>query len=561
VVQKEARYNLRLLHPFARFVRDKHGAEELARISGRIGIAPEEMERGMHWVSGEQFELALRDVRALTDNDEAFKKAAVYRQAESLGAIRFVLWATTPQAVFLKAMKTYHLVATDCVPEVLGSTRTSLEVRFQFNGGPTPGRLTCLTRQATTAALPTFWGLPAGQLKEHSCVALGDSECRYELQWFDVKRFLPPALGMGVGGTLSALVGAMHLAQSAPTFMASAFIALGGALGYIYELHRTNKENLRVGSAINEAVREMAEEEADARLELIAMTQRQRDWNRVVEEEGRERSRMAQAMVDRISDVSRARERTLRGFSHDLRNPLTVLSAGVSALRDAESALGDEGPQILEDFEHAVDQMNRLLNDLMQVATSQTMLTHLGPAETVHVSELPDRWRRRLRALSLGKDIRVTAFRAREAPDQIEVDPLVLDRVLDNILSNAAKYTERGSIVIEVAGTPGFMTVKVSDTGRGIAAEELSRTFEPGGSDAKSRAANSFGVGLSVVVQLLGQIGGKLEVMSKPSVGTTFWIHFPLVMKQPATPSERPVRESYRETLSRVLTIRKVLST
>ena len=365
-------------------------------------------------------------------------------------------------------------------------------------------------------------------------------------------------MGMGGGAALSAALGLATLAPAAPSLTTSALVALGGALGYIYELVRTNRENLRVGADINAAVRDLAEEEADARRELLAMTQRHRDWSRLLEEERRERTQAFGDLLRRVDDVHHSRTRTLRGFSHDLRNPLTVLSAGIGALRDAEDAFGEDGPQLFDDLERAIDQMSRLLNDLMQVATSQNGFVQLAPPERIVVQDLPDRLRRRVRALCLGKDIRVSAFKTREAPASIEIDPLVLDRILDNVFTNAAKYTERGSIVVEVDGNPGFLTVKVSDTGRGIARERLSRTFEPGGSDAQTRAANSYGVGLSVVVQLLGQIGGRLEVMSEPSQGTTFWINFTLAMKTRGTASHPPPPESYRETLDRVLTIRKV---
>lgn len=557
--EKEAKYNLRVIHPAARFIRDVHGMDQLSRVSADAALTPEQMQSGTDWICADQLETILTEMRRLVDSDEAFKAACVYRHAESLGAIRYVLWATSPTNVYSMAIKTYHLVSTDCKPEIVRASRTSMSVRYA-NYAVRPSRLNCLARQASFASLPTLWGLPAGEVREEKCVSHGDDECLIHVRWFDVKRWLPIIVGMALGGLAAATLNATIMPQLTPhlfLLFLGVLIVLGGMVGYAYELNRTNKDNLRVGNEINDAVRKLAAEEAEARLELLAMAQRQRDWSRVVEEEGRERSRMVQSMVDRIQSVQRDRERTLRGFSHDLRNPLTIFSAGISSLRDVESALGDDGPQIIDDFESAVEQMTRLLNDLMAVATSQTGFVQLGTPESVPVHDLPERWRRRLRALTLGKDIRVSSFRTREAPESIEIDPIVLDRVIDNLLSNAAKYTERGSIIVEVDGTPGFLTVKISDTGRGIVAEKLSKTFEPGGSDVKTRAANSFGVGLSVVVQLLGQIGGKLDVMSKPSVGTTFWIHFPLVMKDQATPSERP-RESYRETLNRVLTIRKV---
>jgi signal transduction histidine kinase len=134
----------------------------------------------------------------------------------------------------------------------------------------------------------------------------------------------------------------------------------------------------------------------------------------------------------------------------------------------------------------------------------------------------------------------------------------VFDRVVDNLLTNAAKYTDRGSIVVEVGGVPGFLTIKVSDTGKGIESTDIERIFQAEGSDQSKRAPHSFGVGLSVVVQLLAQIGGRLDVMSKPHSGTTFWAHFPVEAQTPVRPT---MASGEREILHRVVTVRKAEGT
>ena len=149
---------------------------------------------------------------------------------------------------------------------------------------------------------------------------------------------------------------------------------------------------------------------------------------------------------------------------------------------------------------------------------------------------------------------------SRETPPRIETDLLLFDRVIDNLLTNAAKYTERGSIVIELDGKPGFLTVKVSDTGRGIEEDDVRKIFEPGGSVKETRAKYSHGVGLSVVVRLLAQIGGKLEVMSLPGMGTTFWAHFPVEISkasEKAAPEDERVRDDDPDILSKVVTIHR----
>jgi len=209
-----------------------------------------------------------------------------------------------------------------------------------------------------------------------------------------------------------------------------------------------------------------------------------------------------------------------------------------------------------------------MLSRLMEVATHDPGFVKLTPKPVV-IQPLAEVFRRRLRALVHGRDIKVTVFCTREAPDEIIVDPLVFDRVVDNLLTNAAKYTDRGSIVLELSGTPssavtvpgadngagGFLTLKLSDTGQGIAASQVDRIFRPRPASEPS-GPNSYGIGLSSVVRLLAQIGGRLDVMSKPDLGTTFWAHFPVA---PAIEKKPALGEDNLESMiTRVVTIRKV---
>ena len=550
----DAQLNARILHPLARYLREQHGEDALARAATAGSLEPTVLDGRTLWVPLAQVHKLLEVARSYCADDDEFKRASSYRLAEGYGAIRFVLWATSPQNVYLQAMKTFRMVCSYGENEVVSTDRNHLHVRFRTDAHE--HRLVCLVRQAQIGALPTLWNLPPAIINENACISRGDPYCGYELRWYDRKRWLPTALGLVAGfGTYAGLALLGHHEVSA-----AAIPLLGGALGYIFEMNRTGAANLAVREEVNEALRQLAREETEARHEILALHQRQRDWTRMLEDDAAERSAMLQRVADRLHRLQEVRDTKILGFSHDLRNPLTVLQAGTEYLRDYVDLIGDEGDAVLGDIERAIEQMRRLLEDLMMMATQQATLAQLAP-QRLDVPPLTDRLRRRLRALVQGKDIRASVFKTREAPESIETDPLLFDRVVDNLLTNAAKYTDRGSIVVEVDGTTEYLTLKVSDTGRGISPEQIDRAFTPEGSDRNARAKNSYGVGLSVVVQLLGQVGGRLEVMSKPDSGTTFWVHFPLSprtrSKPPMLESDRPI-EKYKDVLNRVVTIRRV---
>lgn len=549
-----AEYNAKILLPFVRWLAAHRGEEVPLRISAQAGIDSEDLDGGNHWISQGQFEAFLEGARGEMASDDEFRAAAVYRMAEGYGPMRFALWATTPSAIYSLAEQTYKLVCTIDQPKIVALSRTALHVRF--DGGRKITRLSCLTRQEQTADMPTLWALPRATVHEISCVAKGDAACEYQLRYFTRRSWLPSFLGTVAGATAASLAARFGVLEAVAML---SLPALGGAIGFAFEQHRTGRANLAVGEEQNRALRELAGEEAEARRELLAFHQRQREWNRALEQEAASRAASIQSVIDRMHKSQEARVRELRGFSHDLRSPLLVMQSGLEYLGGNAHKLGSEGDQVVQELEDAVERMRRMLRELMEVSASSPALTQQLAPEPLETEALTERLRRRLRAMVHGRDIRVSVFRTREAPDTIMADSLVVDRITDNLLSNAAKYTERGSIVVELDGSPGFLVLKVSDSGRGIDPETIEQVFQPGGSESATRSANSYGLGLSVVVQLLDQMGGRLEVMSKPAVGTTFWIYLP-VKPVARVVSEAPTNEPQprRDLVGKIVKIRRV---
>ncbi|HXN32083.1 MAG TPA: HAMP domain-containing sensor histidine kinase [Polyangiaceae bacterium] len=545
-----ADYNLRILWPLARWIEDQLGAESLAKLAHSVALRPVDLDGSNRWVAADTFERFLAGARELVTSDDDFKRASAYRIREAFGPLRYVLWATSPASVLAQAVTNLRLVTTVEQGELTRLGRTAVEVRFRGSFG----RLSCLLRQAQSAALPTMWGLPPAHVHEHACVARGDPCCSWRIDWYEHRRWMPSVLcALAFWGLGWLLVRAGFATVPAPVFLS----LLGATLGYVYEGRRAERVNVQTREQVMDALRQLANEEADARREIVDLHQRQKEWTRLVEEQVGDRTRTLERVVSGMQALQEERASTLLGVSHDLRNPLQVLQFGAEVVR--MRCRGE--PQVtgvLDDMDLAADQMKRMLKDLVETASAQRAPIPFT-AQRLEVGALTERLQRRLRALVHGGDVRATVFATREAPAAIDIDPLLLDRIVDNLLGNAAKYTDRGSIVVELDGTPGFLVIKVSDTGRGMDQEQLERCFTPGGSDPKLRAIDSFGIGLSVVVQLLDQIGGRLEVMSKLGEGTTFWVHLPLKV----APAERRVSGNAPDLgapppLSRVVRIRRL---
>ena len=545
-----AEYNLRILVPLARYLDDRLGAEALAKVAASAGATRADFEPTTNkWVSWEQFETVLDGARALIPDDETFMRACSFRMAETMGVVRFAFWAATPSLIYATAERSGRLFSS--VGQFRLTARGDNFAHLTWTSEKPESRLMCLSRQAQSRVIPTIWRQPPAFVREGKCIARGDDACEYQFYWFNRRRWLPTALGL-IGAAALLFGGAKFFHWTLP-WVAAAVPLLGAAVGHIYELRRANRANVATHTEVTDALRTAVEDQSDVRREILELNQRQNAWSRALEERATERITSFERVVANVEQVQKARETTLLGFSHDLRNPLTVLVTSIDYLRGHVHALGAEGDETLSDLELATSQMKRMLAELMIVATRQKTLLQITP-QTFEVAPLTDRLRRRLRALVHGRDVRASVFATREAPESIDVDPLLFDRVLDNLLTNAAKYTERGSIVIEIDGTPEFLVLKISDTGRGIGKDELERVFRSGGSASTSRAVDSYGVGLSVVVQLLALIGGRIEVMSQPGKGTTFWVKFPVK----ALLEEGNHEESVDSVLRRVVKVRMV---
>ncbi|MEM1023876.1 MAG: HAMP domain-containing sensor histidine kinase [Myxococcota bacterium] len=534
----DADYNAQILKPLLWYLEDRISKEAAAECLRACELEREAITaRRPGWMSFDQFDRFLQAMSRFVPDDGDFERASIHRLPEVYGPLRFVLWATTPQRVLEMAARHMHLMSSVSRWEIIESTQTSIHARYHSSRPET--RRMCLSRLAQARALPTLWGLPEAQMEVAALLADGAQFDEIHLRLYARSTWMPTVLG-GLAGLGLALLAS--LSEPLPWLFVS-FTTAGAAIGSGWENRRTYRKNLGFGEDVTGALREVARNETEARTELQSMHQRQREWARLMEEQVRDRTATLQQVVEDIRGLQEDREVTLRGVTHDLRNPLSVIQCGLDAMEEGVAERDD-----LNDMRQAVERMDGMLGALIRSASSELSLLEVKP-ERVDVPPMVERLRRRLRALTHGRPVRVSVFSTREAPEQVSCDPLLMDRVLDNVLSNAAKYTESGSIIVEVGGTPGFLTVKVSDSGKGIADEDIEKIFRAEATPAHLRGPRSFGVGLSVVVQLLDQIGGRLEVMSRLGRGTTFWAHFPEALRlRVAEPNQR--------AFDRVVTIR-----
>jgi signal transduction histidine kinase len=510
---QSADLNLRLLRPLVRYVTDYYGRAELDRIAKSSGLTLADLDGTTRWGSLEQMESVLTGARRLMPDDGTFLKACAYELDEPRGPIRLVVGALNPTMAYEIGCKNMRLVST--MSEFFFEFIQRGEVRIRYRTTKRESRLMCFTRQAQIEHVPKLWGLPIAHLTEESCVAHGDECCSYHVRVYEARRWVPVAVG-AVAGAIAVIALYFWGRPVSPLW-----VALSAMAGYLYDQRQASVANRRTQEGINAAYLQMARDDANARRELFELTQRQKTWGHLMEDEVVDKVDRLNQLVAEVEQLQPSPVVHLKRASNGLENPLATIRSGLEQLRGISPT---EARPTVDRLSQTVVVLDRKLRTIARLANSAPGLVSLH-SRTVAVAPLADELRNRLKALVRGKDVRVSVFSVRDAPEHITIDIVLFNRIIDNLLLNAAEFTERGSIVLEVAGTPDFLTIKISDTGGTLREDEVGKIFRP---VTRGPTGYGYGAGLSVVVQLLASVGGKLDVMTHTGKGTTFWAHFPL---------------------------------
>ncbi len=227
-------------------------------------------------------------------------------------------------------------------------------------------------------------------------------------------------------------------------------------------------------------------------------------------------------------EASRLKSAFLSMATHELRTPLTIISGYVEML--AESVTGrltPEEQEFLDVAQTGTRTLAALVDDLLDLARMEAGRLDLN-IRPVDVSEAIDRVHRLVAAQAASKRISLTVAAAPGLPlVAADLDRLV--QVMFNLLGNAIKFTERGSVRLSVCAARGGVEFRVVDTGVGIAPEALPRIFDEfRQADAgTTRKFGGSGLGLAIAKRLVEMQGGAIAVESAVGVGSEFTVWLP----------------------------------
>jgi two-component system, OmpR family, sensor kinase len=251
------------------------------------------------------------------------------------------------------------------------------------------------------------------------------------------------------------------------------------------------------------------------------------------------------AMADRVVRLMAAQQELMANVSHELRTPLARIQVAVDLVTDGKS---DRVKELMPDIAQDLAEVERLIEDVMTVAKLD-LSRSAGAASVVPLrlellsmkgmKALVEEAVSRFRSQHPGRELVVQFATSLPA---VSADPVLLRRVVDNLLQNACKFSDQNSAIQLCArAADAGVIIAVADKGIGIDPADLEKVFVPFFRSDKSRSRSTGGVGLGLALarRVMDAHDGTIEIRSKPGQGTTVMLTLPTI--EPANPMHATV--------------------
>lgn len=238
--------------------------------------------------------------------------------------------------------------------------------------------------------------------------------------------------------------------------------------------------------------------------------------------EMREVAHAYNAMADTIAAQREGQLAYLAGVAHDLRNPLGAMKTGITLVECNEAT--ERARHTLALLDRQTDRMARMVDDLLDATLIESGRLQMRPEPF----DLVERARDCVALHGPAFPAHTITLDVPERPVIVHADPLRLDQVITNLLTNALKFSPAGGRVdVRVARREREALIEVRDQGIGMTPEAMRHLFAPFRRSAPD-VAPGVGLGLSVVRRIVEAHGGRVEVESQPNAGSTFRVILPL---------------------------------
>ena len=231
-------------------------------------------------------------------------------------------------------------------------------------------------------------------------------------------------------------------------------------------------------------------------------------------------------MSERIEDHDRVRDEFIANASHELKTPLATMKLLSESIMYDENASPEVMREFFTDVNSEMDRLSRIVTDLLRLVQDDTTEAALTLAP-VQLDKIVEKVVIRLKPLADNKKLKLLCS---AEPVTVDADALRIEQVIVNLVENAIKYTDKGSVSVLLTTEQGEAVFSVKDTGLGIPEESIPHLFERfyRVDKARSRGTGGTGLGLSIVEKTVTLHGGTIDVTSEMGNGSTFTVRLPI---------------------------------
>jgi signal transduction histidine kinase/DNA-binding NarL/FixJ family response regulator/HPt (histidine-containing phosphotransfer) domain-containing protein len=267
-------------------------------------------------------------------------------------------------------------------------------------------------------------------------------------------------------------------------------------------------------------------------ISLFDVSEVQDYQNRLREE--RDRSEKSAQKANELAEVAKIANNAKTGFlslvSHEIRTPLNGILTAVDLLRSEE--LNDSQSRHLKIIKNATTNLNRLLHELLDVTNIEKQQMDLQ-FSTIRLKDFIDRIQDNWDFQIQSKELQFKIQLSDDLPEIINIDPLRVEQILDNLIGNALKFTSSGSISFAVSRghskipemENNLLRFEIRDTGKGLPEGNHKKLFKRFSQEdsTSTRSYGGIGLGLSISHDLVSLMDGTIDVESKFGEGSLFW--------------------------------------
>lgn len=233
-----------------------------------------------------------------------------------------------------------------------------------------------------------------------------------------------------------------------------------------------------------------------------------------------------------VEEATRLKSQFLSNMSHELRTPLnSVMALSRVLIMQTGDKLTEEESGYLEIIQRNGKNLLTLINDILDLSKIEAGRMDLNP-KTFSLSQTLESIVESIMPLAREKNIELHHDIKNDLPD-IESDEIRVSQILQNLLGNAVKFTESGSVSVSAQADQDKIYVRVEDTGIGIEESDLPYIFDEfrQADGTSSRRHDGTGLGLTIAYKIAKMLGGDISVESTTGEGSTFILELPLVWK------------------------------